>query len=45
MTPPHTRVALTDLSIFVLRNVLVGLSGDPVPWDRWLEVLSYEVIY
>ena len=45
MSPPHIRVALLDFRIFVLRNVFVGLSGDPVPWDRWLEVLSYEVIY
>ena len=45
MSPPHLRVGLFCGGIFVLRNVLVGLSGDPVPWDRWLEVLSFEVVY
>ena len=46
MVPLHIRVGvLSPPSIFVLRNVLVDLSGDPVPWDRWLEVLSYEIIY
>ena len=41
MAPPVIRVAVgSPPSIFVLSNVLVGLSGDPVPWDRWLEVLS-----
>jgi len=41
MAPPVIRVAVfAPPNIFVLRNVLLGLSGDPVPWDRWLEVLS-----
>ena len=41
MAPPVIRVAVgSPPSIFVLSNVLVGLSGDPVSWDRWLEVLS-----
>ena len=41
MAPPVIRVAVASPpSIFVLGDVVVGLSGDPVPWDRWLEVLS-----
>ena len=46
MASPGIRVYVGEpCSIFVLSSVLVGLSGDPVPWDRWLEVLSSDNIY